>query len=71
MQRQAEKFDFDELMDDVATAAALGVSRQTLANWRSTKRHPLPYVKIGSLVRYRRHDVEQFIRRCTVEGAPQ
>lgn len=71
MQDATKKLGTDDLMDDFATAELLKVSRQTLANWRATKRHSLPYVKLGSLVRYRRQDVEQFIRHCTVEGAPQ
>ena len=43
---------------DVATR--LGVSTTTLSTWRSTKRYPLAYVKVGRLVRYRLSDVEAF-----------
>lgn len=41
-------------------AARLGVSTTTLSTWRCTKRYPLPYVKVGRLVRYRLADVEGF-----------
>ena len=41
-------------------ADRLGVSTTTLATWRCTKRYPLPYVKVGRLVRYRVADVEDF-----------
>ena len=44
------------------TAARLGLTNpDTLAVWRCTKRYPLPWVKIGSRVRYRASDVEVFI----------
>lgn len=50
-------------------AHALGVSIRTLATWRSTGRHSLPYVKIGRLVRYREHDVREWLQaRLRLEG---
>jgi excisionase family DNA binding protein len=42
-------------------ADVLGVSKQTLAVWRCEQRYALPYVKIGSRVRYRPADVQQFM----------
>ncbi|MNZ23762.1 Helix-turn-helix domain protein [compost metagenome] len=45
--------------DQVATA--LGLSHRTLAAWRSSRRNPLPYVKVGSRVRYRRQDVTAWL----------
>ncbi|MFM0041642.1 helix-turn-helix domain-containing protein [Paraburkholderia sediminicola] len=42
-------------------AEILGVSPYTLSNWRVGKRQPLPYVKLGRLVRYRRADIEAFL----------
>lgn len=48
----------EPLLDDAQVAAVLGVSPETLAAWRSTKRVTLPYIKVGGrLVRYRRSDV--------------
>ncbi len=41
-------------------ANRLGVSTTTLSTWRCTKRYPLPYVKVGRLVRYRLVDVDAF-----------
>lgn len=41
-------------------ADRLGVSTTTLSTWRCTKRYPLPYVKVGRLVRYRVEDVDAF-----------
>jgi predicted DNA-binding transcriptional regulator AlpA len=49
------------LLSADAVSALLGVSIGTLAVWRSTRRYPLPFVKIGGLVRYREGDVAEFI----------
>ena len=51
-------------------AEILGVSKQTLAVWRCEQRYPLPYVKVGSRVRYRPADVERFLERRAIAGAP-
>lgn len=61
-----QDLDLNELVNDVVAATYLKTTRQTLANWRSTKRHNLPYVKIGSLVRYKRQDLKQFVEEQTV-----
>jgi excisionase family DNA binding protein len=55
--------------DEVATI--LGIDSQTLANWRSTKRYPLKYARIGRRIRYRLSDVEAFAesRMVTPTGA--
>lgn len=50
-------------------AEILGVSKQTLAVWRCEQRYPLPYVKVGSRVRYRPADVERFLERRAKAGA--
>ncbi len=39
----------------------LGISKGTLAVWRSIGRYNLPYVKIGSRVMYRLTDIQAFI----------
>lgn len=55
--------------DQVATA--LGLSHRTLAKWRTSRRAYLPYVKVGSRVRYRRQDVAALIERglhCAATG---
>jgi hypothetical protein len=46
--------DVDPLDPPAVVARGLNVSTQTLANWRSTQRNPLPYVKLGRMVRYKR-----------------
>ena len=52
------------------TAEYLGVSEGTLAVWASTKRYNLPYVKIGSLVKYRMSDLQEFLQNNLVEPLP-
>jgi len=49
-----------QLLTPQDVADRLGVSTTTLSTWRCTKRYPLPYVKIGRLVRYRVSDVDAF-----------
>lgn len=44
-------------------AHELGVSPRTLAAWRCTGRHSLPYVKVGRLIRYRQQDVSLWLQR--------
>jgi excisionase family DNA binding protein len=54
--------ELEPLMTPDETAGYLRVSKETLATWRCTERRPLPFVKVGSLVRYRRDDVTSFIK---------
>lgn len=42
-------------------AEYLGVKENTLAVWATTKRHPLPYIKVGRLVKYRLSDLHNFL----------
>lgn len=53
------------LLTPVEVAKLLGVTVQTLAVWRCERRYDLPYVKVGSYVRYRPADIELFIERGT------
>lgn len=59
-----------ELWTPGHAASELGVSKRTLAAWRSTGRHALPYVKIGRLVRYRENDVRNWLERH-LQGEPR
>lgn len=49
--------DLADLLTPEQAAGKLKVSANTLASWRSTGRHALPFVKMGSRVYYRRADV--------------
>lgn len=48
-------------------AARLGLSEQTLANWRSTRKVSAPnYRKFGSAIRYSVEDLEAFEKNSTI-----
>ncbi|MFC1552196.1 helix-turn-helix domain-containing protein [Candidatus Latescibacterota bacterium] len=53
--------ELSRLLTPDEAAAILGVSPQTLAVWRTTKRYPLAFVKVGRLIRYRIEDIKLFI----------
>lgn len=57
------------LLHEAEVAELLGVSRQTLANWRSMRRG-VPFVRIGGRsggrIRYKASDVRAFIAARTV-----
>ena len=58
--------DPDQLLTPQQTADLLATTTGTLSVWRCTARHPLPYMKLGTAVRYRRADVLAFIEARTV-----
>lgn len=51
----------NQLLTTEEAAKTLGLSPSTLCIWRTTKRYPLPYVKVGRMVRYRIEDLEAFL----------
>lgn len=61
----------DPLRDEVQAAAFLDVKPTTLQVWRCTKRYPLPFVKVGRLVRYRQSDLDAFLRSRTQGGVAE
>lgn len=54
------------LLTPAEAASLLGTTPGVLSVWRTTKRYPLRYVKIGRSVRYRLEDVQAFISGRTV-----
>lgn len=62
------------LLDERQAAALLAISVRTLQTWRQRRSDALPFVKVGSLVRYRRSDLEILItaglRRSTADPGP-
>ena len=60
-----------ELLTRKEAADYLGVAEQTLAVWKSTGRYPLPVVKVGRLARYKKSDLDEFIKRQTVGGVKE
>jgi excisionase family DNA binding protein len=55
-----------DLLSRDEAAAYLGISPKTLATWASTKRYPLPVVKIGRAVKYRVAALDAFIESRTI-----
>lgn len=66
MQHQAQRAD--PLLDEKAAAEILGVKPASLQVWRSTRRYPLEYIKVGRLVRYRLSAIEAFLQARVVQG---
>lgn len=54
-----------DLLDEKAAAKVVGVVPGTLSVWRSTGRYAIPFLKIGSKVRYRRSDLEAWLESRT------
>jgi len=52
-------------------AAYIGVAPQTLAGWSATERVHLPYVRVGSLIKYWQSDLDDFLAANTVGRKPQ
>ena len=53
----------DHLLDRKMAAKFLGVKEHTLAVWGITHRYHLPYIKVGSLVKYRMSDLQRFLEQ--------
>ncbi|HVN76945.1 MAG TPA: helix-turn-helix domain-containing protein [Thermoanaerobaculaceae bacterium] len=58
------------LLTETEAAEELSISPTTLSTWRSTNRYPLPFVRVGRRVRYRREDLAAFLRSRTFGGDP-
>ncbi|HZL28075.1 MAG TPA: helix-turn-helix domain-containing protein [Acidobacteriaceae bacterium] len=57
------------LLNTAQAAEVLGIAKQTMAIWRSTKPDYLPWVKVGSRVLYDRSDLEAFIAKRKRQSA--
>jgi len=58
------------LLTTTQAAARLGINPNTLGVWRATRRYPLPYIKVGRLVRYRSEAIEAFLQSRTHNTTP-
>jgi hypothetical protein len=54
------------LLNNNQAAAFLGVTPRTLEVWRCTKRHSIPYIKVGRLVKYRQSSLENWLATRTI-----
>ncbi len=57
-----------QLLNQREAAEKLGLSPKTLEKWRSLGTPRLPFVRLGSAIKYRESDIEQFIRKSVVGG---
>lgn len=58
--QQFQSFQPTDLLDSTQAATFLGLSAKTLANWRVSGQHDLPYRRIGSAIRYQYADLQAF-----------
>lgn len=54
-----------EFFDEKHLCAVFGISSVTATKWRAKAKGP-PFIKVGRLVRYRRSDVDAWLRANTV-----
>lgn len=57
-----------EYLDERRLCALLGISSVTATKWRANAKGP-PFIRVGRLVRYRRSDVDAWLRSRTVRTA--
>lgn len=57
------------LLDTEDAADYLGVAPRSLEVWRCVKRHSIPYIKVGRLVKYRQTDLDAWLESRTVGAA--
>lgn len=57
-----------ELLDTKQAANYLGVTPRTLEVWRCVKRHDIPYIKVGRLVKYRQGDLDTWLESRMVSN---
>lgn len=55
-----------DLFSNDQAAAYIGVTPRTLEVWRCTKRHPIPFIKVGRLVKYRKSALDAFLEQSTI-----
>lgn len=58
--------DTEKLLTYDSAGEYLGVSPWTLKHWVSDRK--VPFVKLGSAVRFRRQDLDRFVRRHVVHA---
>ena len=51
----------DELLTNRDAASYIAVTSGTLHVWRCENRYPIPFLRIGSKIRYRKSDLDKFL----------
>ncbi len=52
--------------DHYDAANYLGITPGTLNVWCCTKRHAIPYIKVGRLVKYRKAELDNWLESRTI-----
>jgi len=60
-----------DLLNTEQAADYVGVTPHTLEVWRCVKRHAIPYIKVGRLVKYRSGDLDAWLVSRTIDGEVQ
>lgn len=54
-----------QLLSPEQAAEYLGIRKQTLAAWRCSGRHDLPFLRVGKAIRYRQGDIDAWLAART------
>jgi excisionase family DNA binding protein len=57
----------NQRFDSAQAAEYLGIQAQTLAAWRMTGRHKIPYIKMGRRVVYLQSDLDAYLSSHRVD----
>jgi excisionase family DNA binding protein len=60
-----------EMLTTQQAADYLGVKGSTLTVWRCRRTYEIPFVKVGSKVRYRKGDLDDFLQRRTKDAGSE
>ena len=63
---RTEQQPADRFLDRDQAARYLCVRTATLDSWRCSGQYSLPFLKVGGRVRYRREDLDDWLRRQTM-----
>ncbi len=63
-----ENMTTPELLSTSEAADYIGARPHSLEIWRASGRYRIPFVKVGRLVRYRRTDLDAWLRSRTVNA---
>jgi hypothetical protein len=64
--------EMTELLSNKQAAEFLGITPGTLSVWRCENRYPIPYIPVGSKIRYRVEDLQAFLDARRVDpGKPK
>jgi hypothetical protein len=56
----------DPILPNAIAAEYIGITPHTLNVWRCNKRFDIPYIKVGSSVKYRKSSLDNFLLQQTV-----